>query len=706
MTHMNRETNTLYRNDDGFFSDATAAAGIAGWSRPDTGFGIAFADFNHDTNLDLFIANGGVAKPVSPRYPQQPYAQQDRFAVGLAAGRFPSAEIPLADQDSDPAVSRGLATGDIDGDGSIDVLVAVKDGPLRYYRNTTDVTGLHWLAIRPVSKTGATCELNAKVTLRTRPPQLRTVRPHASYLSSHENTVRFGLGRSDSPVDVVVTWPGGDRELFANLKVDQVHEVIHGQGQQADGSNLDESTRGFVDHSEEPTTGATAAVVHGGASTKSRNSKALRPIPPIRFAKTDTRTLRVELDGTALATWCRDAGLPAPPEPTALDAPTWKLVHPAIDQAARTPNVESLSSLAMYYDGHHLRTSAIPLYERVVKLAPKEAKWWHLLGSACFEEGMPPRAVEALTKATRLAPNSAASFGRLGEAHLANGNAEEARRVWKTYTTLRPKDAVGWVGLARAEEAAGNLPAAAEAAAAALALNPKNKPALVAAARIAARDGDEAMAQEYGQRATALPKDKSAIVDDFDLAMRSHAKSVGYLQQITTFLKANNRIPQAYAAAKLLTERRPDEPQNWQLLTWLATVLKQNDEALTYARIAVSIDPDFAPGWDTIALRSWQLKNFDQALEAANNALRADPEFTQAHICRGLALGSLERYEEAMVDLKQGLTSKPNSLPGLSMRAICELKTGQVDKATATLDYILKLSPNHGWAKKVRQQLP
>ncbi len=185
-------------------------------------------------------------------------------------------------------------------------------------------------------------------------------------------------------------------------------------------------------------------------------SSALGPLPPLAFEPIPgKRSLAIKLDEKALDAWCRSAGLPPPPPLMSLDAPSWKLVYAAIEEAGRSPTATSLGNLAMLYDGLGAAESATALYERVIALAPTQAKWWHLLGRARLNHGDADLAVEALTTAVDLLPGKPAPIARLAEARLAVGQAEESRQLWSQYLTLRPNSPLACIGLARAFESLG-----------------------------------------------------------------------------------------------------------------------------------------------------------------------------------------------------------------------------------------------------------
>ena len=128
VTHLRDETNTLYLNQGGWFDDATTATGLASSSIGYTGFGLGFADFDHDGELDLYVANGRIGRSVAPSA-ADPYAEPDQLYRGLGGGRLEE----LGPQGG--GSGRAVALGDYDEDGDLDVLVVDNGGPARLLRN-------------------------------------------------------------------------------------------------------------------------------------------------------------------------------------------------------------------------------------------------------------------------------------------------------------------------------------------------------------------------------------------------------------------------------------------------------------------------------------------------------------------------------------------------------------------------------------------
>ena len=224
VTNFSEEYNAFFRNEGGeYFSDVSFATKTAGISVRHVGWGTSFFDVDNDGWLDLILANGHV-------YPQMdeinleasaPYKQRRMLFRNLKNGTFEDV-IDAGSPLSEKTVSRGLAVGDLDNDGRLDVVISDLDGKAQVLRNETDTKG-HWLQVRLEGKGKNRDAVGAVIKLRAGSQSLlRTVRSGTSYLSQDDLRRHFGLG-STSVIDVVeVIWPDGSTSKKKKVKPDQV----------------------------------------------------------------------------------------------------------------------------------------------------------------------------------------------------------------------------------------------------------------------------------------------------------------------------------------------------------------------------------------------------------------------------------------------------------------------------------------------------
>lgn len=234
-THFHGESHTLYRNlGAGSFADGTADAGLLAASMAQTGFGAAAIDVEHDGDLDLVVANGHVYRVgpapgsrVAPFWAD--YA--DTGSLFLSDGaRFTDASQAAGEFGNDPQVGRGLAAGDLDGDGDLDFVTTSCSGPARLFFNESEKAG-HWLIVRARVGPGRRDAEGAQVTVTAGGRRRVALAARASsYLSSGDPRAHFGLGGVEHVDAIEVLWPDGTRERFAGGAADREVEVVRGGG--------------------------------------------------------------------------------------------------------------------------------------------------------------------------------------------------------------------------------------------------------------------------------------------------------------------------------------------------------------------------------------------------------------------------------------------------------------------------------------------
>ena len=231
VTNLTRETFVLYTNDGrGNFEDRRAAAGVSQTTAAMTGFGTGWLDYDRDGLLDLITTSGAVNVGAGLRGSPSPYAQRIQLFHNAGGGRLADVTASAGSPFEKALVGRGLATGDIDNDGDVDVLITANGGPVRLLLN--DSTQGHWLTVGVAAPSGNRLGFGARVgVVRQGQPILwRRAGTDGSYLSASDARVHFGLGSSSRIDRVIVEWPDGLHEHWSGIPVDKAVQLIRGTG--------------------------------------------------------------------------------------------------------------------------------------------------------------------------------------------------------------------------------------------------------------------------------------------------------------------------------------------------------------------------------------------------------------------------------------------------------------------------------------------
>ena len=232
VANVDHESYALYRNNhDETFDDVSIASGIGPVTTLMSGWGLKFFDYNNDGNLDLILANGHPDTTIDRHQPGIHYFEPMLlFENNGSAWKNVSAQSgPIFSQD---IAGRGLALGDFDNDGAVDVLVAVNNGAPVLLRNSAAQKN-HWLGLRLVGHKANIDAVGAKIVYQAGALKRQITKVGGgSYLSSHDPRIVLGLGHETKLDWIEVHWPqpSGKIERFTSLPIDRYITIVEGQG--------------------------------------------------------------------------------------------------------------------------------------------------------------------------------------------------------------------------------------------------------------------------------------------------------------------------------------------------------------------------------------------------------------------------------------------------------------------------------------------
>jgi hypothetical protein len=205
---------------DGTFDDISTTAGMNS-AYLALGFGTKLYDFDNDGDLDIHVTNGHVIDNVKLYQPNLAYAQKDLLFENIG-GKFRDITARSGPALQVARIGRGLAVADFDNDGNLDVAISSLGQRAVLLKNQGARPG-NWIILRAKGKKSNGFGLGATVKLQTAEGlQVREINNVASYLSSNDTRLHFGLGTARTIQQIEILWPSGTRQVLKDVAVNQI----------------------------------------------------------------------------------------------------------------------------------------------------------------------------------------------------------------------------------------------------------------------------------------------------------------------------------------------------------------------------------------------------------------------------------------------------------------------------------------------------
>jgi hypothetical protein len=233
VTNVDQEMYSIYKNNhDLTFEDIAGSTGLGRLTRSMSGWGVKFFDYDNDGNVDLFIANGHPDDKIEEHSSHVMYKEPLLLLHNDGHGGWENISAAAGPAFSQNFAARGMAVGDLNNDGALDVLVAVNGGAPVLLKNVA-ASENHWLGVRLIGKKANPDAIGAKISWQAGDLKRSRLKiGGGSYLSSHDPREVLGIGKRAKIDKLEIHWPqpSGRVETFADLPIDRYITIVEGQG--------------------------------------------------------------------------------------------------------------------------------------------------------------------------------------------------------------------------------------------------------------------------------------------------------------------------------------------------------------------------------------------------------------------------------------------------------------------------------------------
>ncbi len=705
MTNFQWESNTLYRNlGNGLFRDVSVDVQIGASSFDRLAFGINFFDYDSDGDDDLYVANGHIDEDIERFDPQASYAQRDQLYRNEGDGRFSDISDEAGPAFAIARVGRGSATGDYDNDGDVDIFVLNTTEAALLMRNDSAERG-RWLGVALRGSASNRDAYGARVEVWSGARHwVREKRSASSYLSQNDPRLYFGLGAQSRVDSIVVSWPGGARQVQQVEAVDQVVQIVESAAEapvvSPENDAVEEQSAGPADEAMQRFWERASLVLPEKVRAPVEPPAPLEPLRAALAARPDDVDALVELSAALLA-WraygeagrlLQQARQRAPGDARvhlalgrlygdtgdlaravealslagqlgdALAAPHYFLANILVRQQhldeavvryeqalARDPlHLQAYFNLA----GLHARQTdyglALDVLQRGVAHLPDEVELIFQMGRVYFVQARYEEALEVLGTVLHLQPERAEARELVAQIHLNNRDAEQALAALRQGLERSPQSALLLARLGalllqegHVEEATGYLQSA-------LGADPDRDEVYYNLGQALLRGGKTAEGRHMLRYFSLLQREHQNLLD-FKTAIvlnPNDADAFYRLGVIYARIERYQAACQAYAAALEIA------PDHLDALNNLGNIyLRQRHllEAINTYEKVLSLAPDYARAHHNLGNAYVLLGDAPRAVTAFEKAVEVDAAYAPPRQMLAQLLRRLGRDEEAHV---------------------------------------------------------